>query len=108
MTTRRDFLKLIGAGAAGSLLPLSLLHSRQGIHDGNLVYDPRSNSWKCSNNVALVMADLVCDRAIVTNWRVDKALDNPFWHKIAMLADFCDEIVTDIEPAFRCVYTSCD
>ena len=55
------------------------------------VYDPRNNSWKKSDNPALVMADLA-DRGILkTSWRLDKALDNPFWERIGEIADFCDE-----------------
>ena len=64
-----------------------------GIVDGVKIYDPRDNSWKVSDNPALVIADLACRRIIKTKWRLDKALDNSFWDKISILADFCDEEV---------------
>ncbi len=54
------------------------------------VYDPRDNSWKISDNPALVMADLVCRGIIKAEWRLDKAMDNPFWDKIEALANFCE------------------
>ena len=58
--------------------------------DGVKIYDPRDNSWKISDNPALVIADLACRGVFKTSWRLDKALDNSFWDKIAILADFCD------------------
>jgi len=58
---------------------------------GIKIYDPRDNSWKVSDNPALVIADLACRGVFKTSWRLDKALDNSFWDKIAILADFCDE-----------------
>ena len=58
---------------------------------GVLVYDPRDNSWKVSDNPALVMADLADRKIIKTSWRLDKALDNPFWNLIEELANFCDK-----------------
>ena len=95
---RRDFLRLIGAGAAGCLLPLSLAHSREATVDGKLVYDPRFNSWRCSDNLALIMADLLSDGAIVSNLSTDKALGNHFWDKIGHLADWCERAASPSTP----------
>jgi hypothetical protein len=59
---------------------------------GVKVYDPRDNSWKVSDNPALVMADLACRKELKTNWKLDKVPGNFFWDKIAMLAEFCDKL----------------
>jgi len=58
--------------------------------EGVSVYDPRSNAWVISDNPALIMADMACRGLIKTSWRLDKALDNPYWDKIGELADYCD------------------
>ena len=62
---------------------------------GMKIYDPRKNQWVISDNPALVMADLACRGDLVAPWRLDKALDNTFWDKIEMLADFCESPVKE-------------
>uniref|UniRef100_A0A6M3LI81 Putative structural protein n=1 Tax=viral metagenome TaxID=1070528 RepID=A0A6M3LI81_9ZZZZ len=57
---------------------------------GVKIYDPRDNTWKVSDNPALIMADLAYRGYLKTSWRLDKVHDNPFWAKIGILADSCD------------------
>lgn len=68
--------------------------SKEVIVKGVKIYDPRDNSWKISDNPALIMADLADRGVIKPPWRLDKALDNPFWDWIGEIADVCDQKVS--------------
>jgi hypothetical protein len=58
--------------------------------DGITVYDPRDDSWKVSDNPALVLGHLVTQKH-------GAVVGEGFWPGIAKLADFC-EVKGDEEP----------
>ena len=58
--------------------------------DGVKIYDPRIKKFIVSNNPALIMGDIARNKYFIVDWDTDIYDGNPFWDKIAKMADMCD------------------
>ena len=60
------------------------------IVDGIKCYDPRDQTYKSTNNPALIFADLLDHKCISHNTNTSKT-NEKFWNFISQMADYCDE-----------------